>query len=588
MKLTRPLTRLDKLPVLHLCTLGVILLVGGLLRFWQLDAKPLWLDEIITAVFTLGRSYQNIPLEQFFSLEQLNQVFTYQPGSTCAEIAHRVATESVHPPLFFCLLYQWVGWLQAENWLWALRALPALIGVGCIAAMYWLNRVAFSPSAGLASAALMAVSPFAVYLSQEARHYTLPMLLITLALAGLVQMQQDLANPSGKLRPWIWLGWTGVNAVGLYVHYFCLNALIAQITGLGLWLIWQKQKFSRHLSWHQWGAIGLSLGGIFLSYLPWLPTLISHFDRPETDWLKPYRPDWQDRVAPLYQTLVNWTLMVIALPVEQQPDRVVVPMVLLMLGFALWLAWRGAIGFRRLWREVAQRSAVLLLSGFTLCMVLQFFAIVYVLDKDITVVPRYNFVYYPGVCALLGASLVVGATQQAVQPIVPRLPKSLIPVVLAGLLSSVLVTQNLVFQKSYSPDRVAQDMAVDGAKPLAVVVGYNSLQEVALGLSFAFELQQLYPQPDAPVRYAFLDRSNGYGQVWQTIGQIDQSLPMPLNLWVVASPGMRTKDYPKRLRLVDPDAPNRRAICSVDPEEFDRIGFPYQLFRCEPWSKPSE
>jgi uncharacterized membrane protein len=86
-----------------------------------------------------------------------------------------------------------------------MRSLPALFGVSAIAAVYYLNRVAFSPAAGLMAAAMIAVSPFCVYLSQEARHYTLPMLLITLALLGLIQIQQDFSKQ--RLCFSVWLGW---------------------------------------------------------------------------------------------------------------------------------------------------------------------------------------------------------------------------------------------------------------------------------------------------------------------------------------------------------------------------------------------
>jgi hypothetical protein len=61
----------------------------------------------------------------------------------------------------------------------------------------------------------------------------------------------------------------------------------------------------------------------------------------------------------------------------------------------------------------------------------------------------------------------------------------------------------------------------------------------------------------------------------------------PLNLWVIASPGMRTKDYPKRLRLNAPPTSTTRPKmnCLVDPDQFHRLGFPYQLFRCQPLEK---
>lgn len=205
----------------HYVGLAAVLLLGAVLRFWQLDAKPLWLDEIITAIFSLGHRQADLPLGVAFSVTQLKQIFTLNPGVSCAQIAQTVSTESVHPPLFFCLLYRWISWLNpnSENWIWALRSLSASMGVGAIASAYWLNRVAFSKNAGLMAAAVMAVSPFAVYLSQEARQYTLPMLLISLALAGLVQMQQDL-HPSRRMRPAVWVGWVVVNSLGLYIHYF--------------------------------------------------------------------------------------------------------------------------------------------------------------------------------------------------------------------------------------------------------------------------------------------------------------------------------------------------------------------------------
>jgi uncharacterized membrane protein len=41
-----------RFPVLVVLTI----VLGGLLRFLNLDSKALWLDEVITAIFSLGRS----------------------------------------------------------------------------------------------------------------------------------------------------------------------------------------------------------------------------------------------------------------------------------------------------------------------------------------------------------------------------------------------------------------------------------------------------------------------------------------------------------------------------------------------------
>jgi uncharacterized membrane protein len=564
----------------HSIALVLVLLLGFMLRLWHLDSKPLWLDEVLSALFTMGRSYADVPLNQFFPLTELAQIFTVQPSVSWGEITQRVATESVHPPIFFYLMYRWMSWLNpGENWIFALRLLPALFGVGVIAAIYWLNRVAFSPKAGLLAAALMAVSPFAVYLSQEARHYTLPMLLITLALAALVQMQQDLIAQK-PLRPLVWMGWCGLNLLGLYTHYFCLLAWIAQIGALTLWMLHRTLRQQHPIRRRFWIAWGLVIATIGIGYVPWLPTLLSHFSRPETDWLIPYKPDWLDRLEPLYQTLVGWTLMVIALPVEDQPNWIAVPAVLIMLGFVIWLAWQLKGGFKVLWRNQTDRASTVLIGGFTGFVLLQFFAIVYLLDKDLTVVPRYNFVYYPGVCALLATCLNSRRATVSTRRIHPMMP-----LLLAGLVSSIAVVYGLSFQKSYYPDRVAEDFAFAPDQPLAVVMTYRSPQEIALGLSFALELAKRYPPEtvDRQVRFAFLDRTVGYSQAWRNLSNFEQSLSPPLNLWVIASPGMRTKDYPQRLRLNAPPSPTTRAKmqCRVDPEAFYRLGFPYQLFRCQ-------
>jgi uncharacterized membrane protein len=564
--------------------LGAILSLGLILRFWGLDSKPLWLDEVITALFGLGRSYTKVPLDQVFAPPVLDQLFTFKPDQTCAQIGTRVATESVHPPLFFCALYAWMSqFSRLTQWVWALRAFPAVFGVGAIATIYYLNCLAFSSSVGLVAAALMAVSPFAVYLSQEARHYTLPMLLITLALAGLVQMQQDLQQH--KFRPVIWLGWIGINSLAFYVHYLSLLALFAQIFALLSWMIWAKQDER-----NAWAAVGLAIAGAFFTLLPWFPTFIEHFSRPETDWLKPYNPNWLDRLAPLYQTLSNWVLMVIAFPVERQTGVITIISALLMLILTLWLVPQVLKGGKRRWQQESDRDSLILLGGFVLGVLGQFGAIVYILGKDITVVPRYNFILYPAVCALLAACLI--RPQRSYHCISPTASPHSTPihtttaipcvVVLVGFISSLFVVSGLVFLKPYYPDQVAQTMVIEPPQPTLLVVSYRSLQEVALGLSFALELRQQFSGSPTLVNFAFLNSQSGNSQVWRSIPRLSPTLPLPLNLWIVANPSVKLDAFPKQLRIAAPTPrnPDRKATCQLDPTQTHRLGFPYQLYRC--------
>jgi len=527
----------------------VVVLVGAALRFGHLDLKPLWLDEILTALLSLGRTGSDVPLDRWVSIAQLHDLFSLNPDVTCADIRHIVTTESTHPPFFFCLIHQWLQWVQPtfDRLTWQLRSIPALFGIGSIAAVYWLDRVAFSAKAGLVAAALLAVSPFAVYLSQEARHYTLPLLLVIVALVGLVQFVRNLVRGK-RVSTWTRLLWVAANTIGLYAHYFFVVAYGAQLATLASVAIVRREGRKSLKTWL--GELGFWLTPALL-FLPWLTTLLHHFDRPETDWFKPFEPSWTDHFAPIVQTLASWVLMAIALPVEGQPLWFAIPMGLAMVGFTLWLtrvAWRGICDR---WQAIDRRLELLTLASFTGWSLLAFASIVYGFGKDITTAPRYHFIYYPGICALLGAAL----TSEK-QP----LRRSSV-VVAVGLLSSLFVTSDLAFHKPYYPRQLARSLEVDRNVPIATVVGYQNLQEIALGLSVALELP-------TSSKFALLDRTQSYEFVWNTL----ETLSDTLDLWVIA-PGLRQAEYPQTLVLSGSN-------CDRDPNEYHRLGVPYQRYQC--------
>ncbi|MDZ8051615.1 MAG: hypothetical protein RMX68_006205 [Aulosira sp. ZfuVER01] len=550
----------------YLCLAGAIIL-GASLRFWNLDLKPLWMDEVITAIFSMGNNYNNLPLDVLFPLERVPEIFTFKPGITYAQIANNLATQSTHPPLFFCGMYSWLEWINpfCQACVQELRLLPALFGVGAIAAIYAVNNIAFSPAAGIVGALLIAVSPFAVYLSQEARHYTIPMFLITLALLGLLQIQRDIFQ-NKTIRIWVWLLWTVVNIIGLYVHYFFVLAFIAEILTLLVLMNWGKAKLLNKRKILL--VLILSTSTVLISFIPWLLVIVSHSNFSQTNWLPT-----PNNIAPIYQTLISWVLMVIALPVENQPLAIAAMYGFLMVIFAILVGWQAYKGLKLLCCQSKTNLATLTLLIFTIFVLLQFFAIVYFLGKDITIVPRYHFVYYPSFCALLAASI-------------SQHKKAQLIIVLLGIVSSVIVVNNLVFQKPFYPEKVAQNMNLESSIPVMLVVGYSNYQDVALGLSFALALEQLRSQPSS-VEYkinhptnisssdslAILQKYPNLSALWNKLSQLPIPVISKLNLWIVG-PGMIEQDYPPQLVL--PHQMN----CTIDPSHHYRIGIPYQLYRC--------
>jgi uncharacterized membrane protein len=564
--------------------LAIALVVGLLLRFWNLDLKPLWMDETITLLFSLGHRYDDIPREML-PLEDLLAGLTWQPQS-CRAIAQAVSTQSTHPPLFFCGMHQWMGMLQDSglSLRWQVRSLPALFGVAEIAAMYGLNRVAFSHRAGLLAAGLMAVSPFAAYLSQEARHYTLPMLAITLSMIPVVQIAQCIASKQPS-SPWIWLAWAALSSLGFYTHYFCLLAFVAQAaTLLGL-IVHLRQ-------WRWLTGMGSAIGLIGLSLLPWLPFLLGHAQRSETDWLRFEGGGILDWLGPIARLLAGGIITVAMLPVEEQSLAITIADGLAMLAIAACLS-------RILWKQIPNllrkpqtRSGTVVLGFVLLAILAEYLLLVYGFHKDLTLAPRYAFVFDPMLCALVSAAL-AEPSRKIFQPLKPQLLPWIL--ILVGLIGTGFAVNDLAFLKPFQPKQVAQQFLKTSDPTLVVLQTYQGNQDVALGLSLALAVQQfkelpikeppIKEPPGAPqtmprnIQWAFADvrRQN------DLVGR--SPFPSPATLWRIGAIDEHKTEAVASLRISIPKSTQtEELICAAQRPALSAISAQYQPFRCE--SKP--
>lgn len=557
--------------VFHYCLLVAVILLGVGLRFSHLELKAFWQDEIITALFSLGRSYQDLPLDQVVPVSRLLEILTPKIGVSCPDIAQALVRESTHPPLFFCLASQW---LQLPLWqdlslVWVLRGFAAIWGMAAIGAVYGLTRSVFSPGVGLLGAALMAVSPFAVYLSQEARHYSFPLFLVCLALWALVEVFRDVEG-GGSLRWLVLLGWMGANLAGFYTHYFFLLVFLAQLFALITLGVWRCP----------WGRIWPLVGTILLTVglgVPGLQIFLSYGSRPETDWLQ-----LTNGLAPVYQVLLGWIIFVIALPVEKQPILIKVISLTLTLGLVVFWVRLVFPGTRRLWRstqgklhqQYSQRVTRLLVS-FLGGIFLQFAGIIYILGKDLTLAPRYNYVYYPAVVVLLAGSVWMLKKYSKFLAILSLL--------VLGFISAIFVSTDLTFKKPFHPQKIIGDILPQDAAPLVVVVGYNDFQDIALGLSLVWELGN-YSERISASYLTFLQRDLqqqdhpilGYKPVWKAISELSEVPAPPFHLWVVA-PGLKAPEFPSQLQV---SQGNSRTQCQLQTTPEQNVGVVYQHYPC--------
>lgn len=121
----------------------LILVLAAALRLWGLGSESLWLDEALT-IEKLG-----------LSLPDFVRHFAHE-------------TQTI---LYYFLERLWCG--VAGTGEWAMRFPSVVYGLAAVLGTFLLARALFSSAVGLWAALLMAVNPFAVYYSQEARPYAL-------------------------------------------------------------------------------------------------------------------------------------------------------------------------------------------------------------------------------------------------------------------------------------------------------------------------------------------------------------------------------------------------------------------------------
>ncbi|MDJ0707716.1 MAG: glycosyltransferase family 39 protein [Leptolyngbyaceae cyanobacterium MO_188.B28] len=544
----------------------IIVLLGAALRFWSLDSKPLWHDELYTALYSLGKTPSDIPMAMVYPVTQLRSLITLDPSYTLSDVVEGLNSQSSHPPLFFMLMHGWLNWMGSNTF--QLRAFSAWIGVSGIVAIYGLGRLAFNQATGLLAAVLFAVSPFSVYLAQEARHYTLPLLLLTLALAGLIAIIQDLTHPR-SLRLWVCLGWCVVNGVGFYIHYLFLLSTLAQLLCLaGAVLRWRRSISNRNLF-----VIGFFSAAIGLSYLPWLPTLLSQTQGAEDAWLNFDPSYWSAYIEPLIRVLAAWIMMYVLLPVERMPSWIVIPSAIAMLGFIGWLGVKLAQGWSSLGAKPTFRVAASVLISFTGWILFETLMITYGLGIDFTQSPRYLFQLYPAVCVLTAAFLLHASQIGSLRSPNHTPNHSSLIVITVGLVSCVLINLNITLLKPYLPDRVAaQLLAGSGSHPPVILMAAPRNFDRTLGLAYALEVEKQAPKPTETYWGFFqtLPEANDFSSV---LGGLEQLPRTTLNLWLI-SPGEYIS-FPETV-LLGADRP----ACRIEEPKYNTEGNRYQQYRC--------
>jgi mannosyltransferase len=222
--------------------LAAITAGGALLRFHALAAKTFWFDEGVS-VGIAGLDWRNF-----------------------VRILWR---REANMSLYYLLLRPWLHLGHSESFV---RSLSVIFGVATIPAIYFLGRRLFHAYVGLLASALLAVNAYHVRYSQEARSYSLMVLLSVGSSFFFLKYRE---TPSRGIR----LAHIGLSSAAVYAHFYSGLLVIAQ------WIAapHYDQKFDspRMTSW-RWIAVMISPIVLFVATTGAGPLR----------WI--HRPGWKD------------------------------------------------------------------------------------------------------------------------------------------------------------------------------------------------------------------------------------------------------------------------------------------------------
>lgn len=328
--------------------LDAVLFIGALLlRLYRISEQNLWFDEHWTLRVAAA------PLA-----ELPNLLSSY---------------ESSKPPLYFALIHYWLNWGSGEFWL---RLPSAIFGaLSCVVGAA-IGRRFFGAQVALGLGCLVALSPFHIYYSQEARPYALFGLLMGLAFLFHLRFCE---TPRSRFL----IGYMLCAVLACYTFPYAFV-----IVGFSVLFAF---AYRPALSRQKWRQLLAGNGLIMLLYTPWLRQMMASVSN-GVGFLSTHRGPVSHAAAYSYFSMGLGTsfgpsmesLRVMGVRIFRE---IPIDGALLVLG-CLLLAALACVGLTHLWRT--NRNAFY----FALCGILVFWgspAVFNLLNPDIPYNARYAF-----------------------------------------------------------------------------------------------------------------------------------------------------------------------------------------------------
>ena len=256
-------------------------------------------------------------------------------------VIREVYRTSVTPPLNYVLAWLSVH-LPGDDTV--LVRLPSLLfGTAMVPLIFVLARRIGGIRTGLLAAALFALSPFAIYYSNEARTYEVMLFLVTLSTLALLRALE------GGDRRWRWWAVYAIAAcLAMYSHYTAVFALAAQV----LWAAWVHRERLAELVYAQVAVV--------VGYLPWIPGYVKQRQNNGVEVLDQFSTEsFRDIFEMPVRTLVGHPFV----GLEQVPGRLALLLVLALAALLVAALVRRPSGVRELLPSLrSERGLILILA----------------------------------------------------------------------------------------------------------------------------------------------------------------------------------------------------------------------------------
>ncbi|VEP16524.1 conserved membrane hypothetical protein [Hyella patelloides LEGE 07179] len=243
----------------------LIVSLGIFVRFHNLEEKIYWLDESFTSLSISGYSRSDVKEQLITGKEvDISTIMKYQYPNDKANyqgtIQGLIEDEPQHTPIYFLTARFWTQIFGKS--IGSIRTLSVVAGILCLPLMYLLCYELFNqPLTSWMATAFMAVSPFHVLYSQEARPFSLWTLTTLVSCVALLKVQK-------KPSIYGWLIYSYSMIISCYTFLFSLLTYLAHFIYI---LVSGKFRLNQV-------TITFCITGVLniVGFLPWIIILIKN------------------------------------------------------------------------------------------------------------------------------------------------------------------------------------------------------------------------------------------------------------------------------------------------------------------------